>query len=298
MKGRNPIHSVRKMTALQSIIGGIAASIGLELFLHPHELIAGGITGISAMVSFHTEKHFGVLLLLFNLPLLLLYAFLGHRSVVMKVLPGLLSFSGSAILLAPLPAVSAEPVIAAMAGGLCLGIGAGLAVKSGGLLDSLGLEKHDHVRPPAIMLSRQLIPMEYLLLICHGAVLVSAGVLMGWERTLYSALACLAAYETSALVLYGLRRTVWVTASNPDEIRYEIKRRICLDAGYAAESNADRNRMQNDLQYRIHILDIPRFKAIIKQIDPHAEVIFIYRPTSDMSNHRNDESEWLKNKEP
>ncbi|WP_246072923.1 YitT family protein [Paenibacillus dokdonensis] len=282
---------MRKITALQSIMGGIAASIGLELFLHPHELIAGGITGISAMVSFYTEKHFGVLLLLFNLPLLLLYAFLGYRPVVMKVLPGLLSFSGSAFLLTPLPAVSGEPVIAALAGGLCLGVGAGLAVKSGGFLDSLGLEKHDHVRPPAIMLSSQLIPMEYLLLICHGAVLVSAGVLMGWERTLYSALACLAAYETSALVLYGLRRTVWVTASNPEEVRYEIKRRICLDAGIAAGSHADMNRIQSDLHYRIHILDIPRFKAIIRQIDPHAEVIIIYRPTSDMSNHKNDERE-------
>lgn len=298
MKWRNPNHSVRKMTALPSIMGRIAASIGLELFLHPHELIAGGITGISAMVSFHTEKHFGVLLFVFNLPLLLLYAFLGHRPVVMKVLPGLLSFSGSAFLLAPLPGVSGEPVIAALGGGLCLGVGAGLAVKSGGLLDSLGLEKYDHVRPPAIMLSSQAVPMEYLLLICHGAVLVSAGILMGWERTMYSALACLAAYETSALMLYGLRRTVWITASNPEGIRYEIKRRICLDAGNTTESNADMNRLQNDLQYKIHILDIPRFKAIIKQIDPQAEVIFIYRPISDLSNHRNGENKYLKDKEP
>ncbi|MWV42991.1 YitT family protein [Paenibacillus sp. HJL G12] len=273
----------RRTTILQSVLGGIAASIGLELFLHPHELIAGGVTGISALVSFHTEKEFGVLLLLFNLPLLLLFSFLGHKPVLLKVLPGMLAFSGSAILLAPLPAVSGEPVIAALAGGLCLGIGAGFAVKSGGLLDSLGLERPYEARPPVWLFFRQPISTEQLLLLCHGTVLILAGIAMGWERTLYSALACAAAYETSGLILWGIRRTVWVAASDPDVIRNELRQRLCIEA-VSQEREDGKNSMNQYLVYHVHVLDIPRFKAIIKQEDPGAEVIFIDRTTTRPKN--------------
>lgn len=265
------------LTTLQTIFGGIAAAAGLELFLHPHDLIAGGVMGISALVSFHTEKDFGFLPLLFNLPLLLIYSILGHKPVLLKVLPGLLAFSGSALLLAPLPAISGEPVIAALAGGLCLGVGAGLAIKSGGLLDSLGLEKHDHVRPSAFLLSPRLISMKTLLLICHGAVLISLGLVMGWERTLYSALACLAAYEVSTLILCGVRRTVWIAASNPAEVQQIMKHRLNLDAVSAFKDNCYEEPYHHRFMYEIHILDIPRFKALLKQTDPNAEVKILDR---------------------
>ncbi|MDR9854921.1 YitT family protein [Paenibacillus sp. VCA1] len=260
-------------TALQSVVGGVVASAGLELFLHPHELIAGGMTGISALVSFHTEKQFGLLLLLFNLPLLLLYSFLGRKTAFRSVLPGLLAFSGSALLFAPLPAVSGEPVIAALAGGFCLGIGAGLAVKSGGLLDSLGLEHGDQIRPRIIMSSK--LSPKHALVLCHAAVLVLAGAVMGWERTLYSALACIAAYETSAFMLWGMRRTVWVAVSRPDEVRIEVRKKINLDGELLTEHEGGDAEKRIFLRYAVHILDVPRFKAAVNRSDPGAEMIWL-----------------------
>lgn len=275
-KERMRFYSKGKMI-LQSVLGGIAASAGLELFLHPHELIAGGVTGISALVSFYTEKHFGVLLLLFNLPLLFLYSLLGRRPVLLNVLPGLLAFAGSAVLLTPLPAMSGEPVIAALAGGVCLGIGAGLAVKSGGLLDTLGLEENCQVRPIAFMRFNRIFLMKHLFLVCHGAVLIYAGAAMGWERTLYSALACIAAYETSSLILWGSRRSVCVTSYNLEEIRLEIKRRIQLDTETSFPNVDDRDIEPDGLRYTVHVLDIPRFKAVVKRMDPEAKVVFAWR---------------------
>lgn len=264
-------------TVLQSVIGGVVASVGLELFLHPHDMIAGGMTGISALVSFHTEEQFGMLLLLFNLPILLLYSILGRKSAFRGVLPGLLAFSGSALMLAPFPAVSGEPVIAALAGGLCLGIGAGLAVKSGGLLDSLGLEKGDRIRPPRIFLSSKPFGPKQVLVLCHGAVLFMAGAIMGWERTLYSALACIAAYETSALMLWGIRRTVWVNVSRPDEILQEVRRRTNMEGEILLQEEG-REGQRFILEYSVHILDIPRFKAAVRRSDPKAEMLWIHRP--------------------
>lgn len=282
MRSKNSVRfGLRRNAVMQSVVGGIVASVGLELFLHPHDMIAGGMTGISALVSFHTEGHFGVLLLLFNLPLLLVYAFMGKTSALRRVLPGLLAFSGSALLLAPLPAVSGEPIVAALAGGFCLGIGAGLAVKSGGLLDSLGLEKGDRIRPRIFGSSASFGPKR-LFVLCHGAVLVLAGAMMGWERTLYSALACIAAYETSALMLWGFRKTAWVMASKPDRLRHEVCRRINMDGEVLSEERYGDENRRFVLKYSVHVLDIPRFKAAIRHSDPKAEILWINRAVREV----------------
>ncbi|MGG4047566.1 YitT family protein [Paenibacillus favisporus] len=285
--GRNSKHAI-----LKSVIGGIAASIGVELFLHPHELIAGGVTGISGLVSFHTDNHFGMLLVLFNLPLLFFYSLLGRKKILLHVLPGLLAFAGSAFLLAPLPAVSGEPVIAALAGGLCLGFGGGLAVKSGGLLDALGLEKTDRIRSAGIQAgTRPAISVERLLLLCHALVLVTAGAALGWERTLYSAFACLAAYETAGIVIFGFRRLAGVTTANPRQVEAEMKSRLRLeglawnDAGIGHDRDREIDRdsdyarvsAQTRLMYSVHLLDVPRFKAVVRKADPQAEIVWVER---------------------
>lgn len=284
---RNSKHAIFK-----SVIGGIAASVGVELFLHPHELIAGGVTGISGLVSFHTDNHFGMLLVLFNLPLLFFYSLLGRRKILLQVLPGLLAFAGSAFLLAPLPAVSGEPVIAALAGGLCLGFGGGLAVKSGGLLDALGLEKTDRIRSAGIQAgTRPAISVERLLLLCHALVLVTAGAALGWERTLYSAFACLAAYETAGIVIFGFRRLAGVTTANPRQVEAEMKNRLRLegrawnDAGIGHDRDREIDRdsdcarvpAQTRLMYSVHLLDVPRFKAVVRKADPQAEIVWVER---------------------
>ncbi|MEC0370312.1 YitT family protein [Paenibacillus chibensis] len=266
--------SGRKMV-LQSVLGGITAAVGLEMFLHPHDLIAGGITGISALVSFHTNDPFAVLLIVFNLPILLLYWLSGQWPALIKGVPGLLAFAGAAFLLGPVPPASSEPVIAAMAGGLCLGIGAGMAAKAGGLLDSLGLELRDR----GIGLPMRLISPRYFttgrLLLCHGCVLVIAGLLMDWERTLYSALACMAAYEASAFVLYGTERIVLASVANPKKFDEMVQRRLRLNSGLPVQRNFVEEESPVYLKYKLHVWDIPRFKAVTKQADPNAEVIIL-----------------------
>ena len=51
---------------------GLIAAFGLDLFLVPSGIIAGGVTGISALASHLTGLHTGMFLFALNLPLLLL----------------------------------------------------------------------------------------------------------------------------------------------------------------------------------------------------------------------------------
>lgn len=59
------------------IIGAALASIGLEIFLIPNNIIDGGITGISIMASFLTKLPLGLFIILLNIP----FFALGYKQI-------------------------------------------------------------------------------------------------------------------------------------------------------------------------------------------------------------------------
>ncbi len=50
---------------------------GLEIFLIPNQVIDGGITGISIMLSHLTGLNLGIFLFILNLP----FVFMGHKQI-------------------------------------------------------------------------------------------------------------------------------------------------------------------------------------------------------------------------
>ncbi|MDP1509518.1 YitT family protein [Paenibacillus sp. CMAA1739] len=268
-----------------TVIGGITASVGLELFLHPHDMIAGGVTGISRLMSLYTKEHFGLLLFVLNLPLMLLYSLSTHKPMLLRALPGLFAFSGSAIILSPFPAVSGHPVVCALGGGICIGLGAGLAARHGGLLDSLGLNESDDGRPSTLMLTHRKIPLIQIVMLCNGVLLITAGFVLGWKPALYSALSCLAAYETTRLMFTGLSRMVCVVSKKQQAVEDAIHRRLRLHSTPIRSSTLieGKTKSQSDKKeqmatiYSVHLLDLQRFKTVIQMADPEAEIMYMKR---------------------
>ncbi|QYK66370.1 YitT family protein [Paenibacillus sp. S02] len=269
-----------------TVIGGITASVGLELFLHPHDMIAGGVTGISRLMSLYTQEHFGLLLFVLNLPLMLLYSLSTHKPMLLRALPGLFAFSGSAIILSPFPAVSGHPVVCALGGGICIGLGAGLAARHGGLLDSLGLNESDDGRPSTLLLTHRKIPLIQIVMLCNGLLLITAGFVLGWEPALYSALSCLAAYETTRLMFTGLTRMVCVVSKKQQTVEDAIYRRLRIHSTPVAESAQIEGKIKSESEdkkeqmvivYSVHLLDLQRFKAVIQMADPQAEIMYMKR---------------------
>ncbi|MGG4220289.1 YitT family protein [Paenibacillus jamilae] len=267
-----------------TVIGGITASVGLELFLHPHDMIAGGITGISRLMSLYTQEHFGLLLFVLNLPLMLLYSLSTHKPMLLRALPGLFAFSGSAIILSPFPAVSGHPVVCALGGGICIGLGAGLTARHGGLLDSLALSESEDGRPSTLMLTRRKIPLIQIVMLCNGLLLITAGFVLGWEPALYSALSCLAAYETTRLMFTGLRRMVCVVSNKQQAVEDAIYCRLRLHSTPIRGSTQIESKMsesdtneQMAIVYSVHLLDLQRFKVAIHMADPQAEIMHMKR---------------------
>ena len=68
---------------IQLFIGASIASIGLEIFLIPNEVIDGGVVGLSIMARYVTGMPLGVFLVVFNIPFIYLaYKHIGKHFVI------------------------------------------------------------------------------------------------------------------------------------------------------------------------------------------------------------------------
>ena len=112
------------------LLGCLMYALSLNLFLAPHAIVAGGISGVSVMVNFlNPNVQIGFLTILLNLPILALaIKFLGWRFVG-KCLITILSLGLLTDLFPALPAITTDPLLACLYGGVCQGIGIGLFVK-------------------------------------------------------------------------------------------------------------------------------------------------------------------------
>lgn len=245
------------------IAGALLASIGLELFLMPHGIIVGGMTGLSALLAFYTEMRLGLFLFLLNLPLLILQRWKRIGGFTSLSILGLLVLSLGSFMLHPFPALTSNPVPAALVGGLSLGFGVGLAVRFGGALDaSEKLFDWLHCKLP--------LSTEAMIWLFNCLIFVSAIWLIGFEQATHSVIAYIFVFESVKLSLRGIRLhvSVMISSRKSEEIRQEIALYLNRDSSYEETSSS-----QDALLYcKCHRWELNRLKSIVKNCDPHSEI--------------------------
>ncbi|SFS43492.1 YitT family protein [Paenibacillus sp. 453mf] len=287
---KQPPHSTRPIDAVSKVskphrvwlkklllvtLGSILASIGLELFLHPNQLIVGGVTGISAMIAYQMEMRIGLFLFLFNLPFILFSYRKVHKQFAIVTVLGLTVFSLSALMLHSLPAVLTHPLAAAILGGLFLGLGIGLVLNNGGTLDTLAVS-HTNSNLAG---KRLKIKLESIIMVMNLLILTGAGIKFGAQQAMYSILAYLIAVEAVHFAMRGFtfNRQVCIASMQTDKLEQAIRTRINrVPEPYATANRADEpdwNRIPV-LYYTIHVFETRAFKSIVRSVDPHASVIF------------------------
>lgn len=132
----------------QMIGGLLLSSLGYRMFLIPNDIAAGGFTGIAQLVNHFTGLPVGAVSLMLNIPLFAisirhLGLQLGAKSLLSTVL--LSTFIDHL----PVGPFTANPILAAIFGGLMAGAGFGLIMRGGattGGSDMLGKLIHSKVR--------------------------------------------------------------------------------------------------------------------------------------------------------
>ena len=250
------------------LAGCLSAGLGLHGFLLTSNLIDGGVTGVSMLLSAVTGWPLAILIPIVNLP----FVFVGYRHLGKAfAVRSILGISGLAAVLAfvHFPVVTNDRVLDAVFGGFFLGAGIGLAVRGVAVLDGTEIA--------ALLISRHssLMKVGDVILAFNVVLFLVAMAVLGVESALYSILTYMSAARTLDFIIHGLEEynAITIMSGQADFIR----RRITGELGRGVTVYRARGGHSGDereiLYCVVTLLEIGRVKMIIREVDPGAFVV-------------------------
>jgi len=251
------------------LIGAVFASIGLEIFLVPNNIIDGGIVGISIISSHLTKLPLGAFILVLNLPFLAIgYKHIG-KTFVLSTLFSITALAIGVTVLHPIPGVTKDVLLAAVFGGITLGIGVGLIIRYGGSLDGTEIVA-------IIMDKRTGFSIGETVMFFNIFILSSAGIVFGWDKAMYSLIAYFIAFKVIDITVEGLdeSKAVIIVSEQPEEIAEVLMARLGRGVTMLQGKGAYTGVFKGVLYSVVTRLEIAKLKSIVTEIDPNAFVTF------------------------
>ncbi len=264
------VHAAKEILFIAIGVG--AAGFGLKGFLLPNQFIDGGATGVSLLIQVKSNISLGILLVIVNLPFLLLGARTINKTFALKSILAITALA-AVVHFVPYPIITDDKLLIAVFGGFFLGLGIGMAMRGGSVIDGTEVL--------AIYLSRKwhLTIGDVLLLI--NIVIFSAGAyLLSIEIALYAILTYLVAAKTVNYVVDGVEEYIGVTivSSKNEEIRVMLTEkmgRACTifqgKQGYSKEGGP---RSATEIVYTVMTrLELAKLSTEIDKIDKNAFIV-------------------------
>ena len=250
-------------------VGAFIAAFALEGFLVPNNIIDGGVIGLSMIASYLTKYNLGLLIFLFNLPFICLaFTKMGKKFVLQTFYANIIL--ALAVNIFHAYQVTTDLLLATVFGGLILGTGVGVVLKSEGSLDgtaimSLFLSKTFGSSVGEIIMSINLI------------VYVLCGFVFTWERAMYSILTYIIASKMIDIVLDGLNssKSVQVISDKTFEIGKELVENLDISVTYMKGKGGYSGLSKDIIYCVVSRLELSKMKEVIKSIDPNAFMAII-----------------------
>jgi uncharacterized membrane-anchored protein YitT (DUF2179 family) len=252
---------------LLMILGATLASIGLEIFLIPNDIIDGGIVGISIMASHFTNIPLGVFTFVLNIPFFIIgYKQIG-KTFTLSTLFSVTCLSIGVSFLHPIPGLTHDPLLAAVFGGIIVGLGVGLIIRNGGSLDGTEIV--------AIILDKRIsFSIGEIVMFFNFFILSSAGFIFGWDRAMYSLIAYFIAFKVIDVVVEGLdeSKAVMIISDKHKDICEAITDRLGRGVTILDGSGAYERISTNVLYTVVSRLEVAKIKSIVHGFDENALV--------------------------
>jgi len=198
------------------LLGVLSAGFGLKGFLLPNMFIDGGVIGISLTVAELTEIPLSILIVVINLPFLIMGFSTISKQFAFKSIIAIVLLAISVHFI-PFPIITNDKLLIAIFGGFFLGLGIGLAIRGGSVIDGTEVL--------AIFVSKKSsLTIGDVILIFNVLIFLVAAYVFTIEISLYAMLTYLAASKTVDFVVSGIEEYVGVTiiSDYSEEIRLSI----------------------------------------------------------------------------
>ncbi len=244
------------------------AAAGLQFFLIPNQLLDGGVTGVSIIGAEVFGLPLALFLVLFNIPFVYLgYRKLGTHFAVYSVI-GILILALFTLFVHPEQGFTDNALLAAVFGGITVGIGVGVAIRYGGTLDGA-----DTV---AILVDRVTsFSIGEIIMAMNAVILTSAGFVFGWDNAMYSIIAYFVAHKAIDVTVEGLNesRSVWIVSKHYKIIGKAIEQQTGRKVTLFRDSDPKKDMPRGIILAVITRFEEQRIKRVIHQVDPKSFVV-------------------------
>jgi uncharacterized membrane-anchored protein YitT (DUF2179 family) len=252
--------------------GVLSAAFGLKSFLLPNNFLDGGAVGISLLANHITGYDLSYLIVIINVPFILIGYTQVSKSFAIKTLVAIIVLA-IAIAFLEFHPVTDDKLLISFFGGFFLGLGIGLSIRGGSVLDGTEIL--------AIYTSRNTaLTVGDFILILNIAIFSVAAYVINIETALYAILTYLVASKTVDFVVHGIEEytSVIIVSQKSDEIKDAIinhmGRGVTVLKGKSGFGKQGHRATDTDVLYSVITrLELQKLKTEIAKIDDDAFVV-------------------------
>ena len=251
-------------------LGFLIGSLGFNLFLIPHHLLSGGLSGIAIIIYYMTNWPIGLQLIVYNLPILYLADRVFGRLYAFDTIIGTVLFSVGidATSFVMQYDLVHDLMLASIFGGVLAGIGFGLIFRcnanSGGL-DVVG----------AVVKKYYSYDMGTVIFVLNVAVVAMSVALFGLELALFTFVSIYVTAEVTNRVAAGFNRekSIVIVSPEADHIAEELMARIVRGVTFIKGEGGFTRENKNIVFIVVSLTQVSKVKAIVDALDPTAFMI-------------------------
>lgn len=253
-------------------LGVAAATFGLKGFLLPNKFLDGGVVGISLLLNVLTKIDLPILLVVINIPFMIIGYTQISKVFAIKTFVAIIVLA-FCIEFVDVRHITEDRLLVSFFGGFFLGLGIGLSIRGGSVIDGTEVL--------AIYTSRKTaLTVGDIILILNIIIFSVAGYYLGVETALYAILTYLVASKTVDFVVHGIEEytSVMIVSQKSDEIMRAITDRMGRGVtilkgkrGFGKHGHRD-----DDIDVLFSVitrLELQKLKTEIAKIDDEAFVV-------------------------
>lgn len=247
--------------------GGFLVALSIRVFLFPHNLIDGGIIGISMILGkLISQQLTPIFVLLLNLPFIILSYHYIRKTFVLQMLLATAFFVFWFYLLEWVPPYVGDPLEIIVIGGAILGSGIGLIIRQGGCLDGSEILGIIINRKKGFTVGQVVLVFNFFVYLLYAIVFLD------WNSAIRSALLFVVAFKMMDMMISGLEeiKQLTIVSSKSEELSKKITKEMGLGLtmlyGKGGYSKDDRI----VLNVIVERLDLSELKSLVLKVDPNA----------------------------
>lgn len=253
-------------------LGILSATFGLKGFLLPDGFLDGGAVGISLLINALTGINLSYLIVLINIPFIIIGYTQVSKLFALKTLVAIVALA-ICIAIIDFPLITHDKLLISFFGGFFLGLGIGLSIRGGSVLDGTEVL--------AIYTSRNTaLTVGDFILILNILIFSVAAYLLNIETALYAILTYLVASKIVDFVVHGIEEytSVIIVSLKSDLIKKAIiekmGRGVTILKGKSGFGKQGHREMDIDVIYTVITrLELQKLKTEIAKIDEEAFVV-------------------------